>query len=182
MSRAPANASMKSVPANAPLKSRSANALVKSALALGTRPARIALAPALAGVLLAALALGAAGCGSPATSVTGVWEGRMIIEDDDAVYEVTLDLETENGSLSGDGRISDDSGYEAPIDVTGGEVDGSEVSVSLEDAFGGAGFQGRLSGEVSGEEFSGTGKWYGTSATNAAGDAFAFELEKSGEG
>ena len=166
MSRAPANAPLKSAPANAP----------------ATRPARVALAPALAGVLLAALALGAAGCGSPAASVTGVWEGRMVSEEDDTVYEVTLDLETENGALSGDGRISEGSSTEAPIDVTGGEVDGSEVSVDFQDAFGGASFQGKLSGEVSGEVFSGTARAYGANSTGPIDDELVFTLEKSGEG
>lgn len=153
--------------------------------ALGLAP-RPALAPAVASVLAVVLLASLAGCGgaSKGAELTGYWEGLMVSENDDEVYEVTLELEVEDGELTGAGRISDDAGTEVPIDVTGGDLgdEGPEVSVEFEDAFGGSGLQGQLTGEVSGEKFSGTAEADGGNSTGPINDDLVFELEKTGEG
>ena len=126
--------------------------------------------------VVAAVALCVSGCGG--ADVSGTWEGELVGEDDE-VLPLTLELQQEGAEISGEGVVGDDSGEGGPLEVTGGEVEGSQVTIEFEDAFGGQSVQGELNGDLSGDTISGEGRAYSANATGPIDDALTFELQRA---
>ncbi len=127
-------------------------------------------------VAVAAFALAVTGCGG--ADVSGTWEGEMVGEDDE-VLALTLELEQEGNEISGEGIVESESGDSGPIEVSGGEVEGSEVTIEFQDAFGGQRVQGELNGDLSGDTISGEGQVYSANSTGQIDDTSTFEIQKT---
>lgn len=131
----------------------------------------------LAAVIVAAtFGLGLSGCGG--AEVSGTWEGEMVGENDE-VLQLTLELQQEGSEIAGEGLVEGESGDGGPLEVTGGEVEGSEVTIEFEDAFGGQSVQGELNGELNGDTMSGEVRAYGANATGPIDDTLTFELQRA---
>lgn len=91
---------------------------------------------------------------------------------------MTLELAAEDGELAGEGVIAGDSGEGLPLEVTGGEVSGSEVTIEIADAFGGQARQGDLEGELSGDRISGEGRVFSADSSGTEQDSAPFEIER----
>lgn len=127
-------------------------------------------------ILVAAFALVVTGCGG--SDVSGTWEGEMVGENDE-VLQLTLELQQEGAEIAGEGLVEGESGDGGPLEVSGGEVEGSQVTIEFEDAFGGQSVQGELNGELDGDTMSGEGRAYGANATGSIDDTYTFELQRA---
>lgn len=127
-------------------------------------------------LLVAAFAFAVTGCGS--AEVSGTWEGEMVGEDEE-VLQLTLELQQEGTEIAGEGVVESESGDGGPLEVTGGEVQGSQVTIEFADAFGGQSVQGELNGELNGDTMSGEGRVYSANATGPIDDSSTFELQKT---
>lgn len=98
-------------------------------------------------------------------NLSGTWEGEMVEAGE--TLELMMDIDHEGDDISGE--ITGDQGR---LDITGGEVDGRQFSLDIQDAYGGESVQGTLEGEISGENMSGQGEYN-------SGTEFTFELQRT---
>lgn len=105
------------------------------------------------------------GCGS-GEDLSGSWEGEMVEYGE--TLDIAVDIDHEGDDISGE--IVGDQGR---LDITGGEVEGSEFNLQIQDAYGGQSVQGTMDGETSGESMSGQGE-------SNEGNEFTFELQRTG--
>lgn len=98
-------------------------------------------------------------------NLSGSWEGEIV--ESGETLEVMMDIDQEGDDISGE--ITGDQGR---LDITGGEVNGSQFSLDIQDAYGGDSVQGTLEGEISGDNMSGQGEYN-------SGTEFTFELQRT---
>lgn len=118
----------------------------------------------------ASLSMAVASCAS-AAEVEGTWEGQ-ILDDAGEAIDLRLELEADGSEITGDGVA--DGGL--PLEVTGGEVEGADVTIEFQDGFGGERVQGELEGEMNGDTISGEGPVY---SDNSSGEPQPFELQRT---